>query len=156
MPKTYTFKKAITIEKPLEQVFQFFSKAENLTKITSANLNFEILSPLPIKMEEGVLIDYRIKLYHIPFRWQTKITVWKPPFKFVDVQLKGPYKLWIHDHFFEESATGTRMSDYIEYQIPGGLFAPIIHQQKIRKDIENMFDFRKKIIDQIFLSREND
>lgn len=156
MTKTYTFRKTTTIEKSLKQVFQFFSKAENLAKITPSNLNFKILSPLPIKMEEGTLIDYQIKLYRIPFRWQTKITVWEPPFRFVDVQLKGPYKMWIHEHSFEESATGTRMSDYIEYQVPGGLFAPIIHRLKVRKDIENIFNFRETIIDQIFLTQEND
>ena len=139
MAKIYTFEKITEIEKSLNEVFQFFSKAENLSKITPKNLSFEILSPLPIKMEVGTLIDYRIKLYNIPFRWQTKITVWEPPHRFADIQVKGPYKMWNHEHSFQETQTGTRMLDKIDYQVPGGPFAPLIH--RLRRTVRESTGF---------------
>jgi ligand-binding SRPBCC domain-containing protein len=150
MSRTYIFEQETIIGNPLNEVFQFFSNAENLAKITPDNLKFQIKSPLPIKMEAGTLIDYQIKIYNIPFHWRTKITVWDPPVRFVDVQLTGPYKMWIHEHSFEELGGSTKMSDKIQYQVPGGLFAPLVHRLRVKKDVENIFKFREKIIKQIF------
>jgi ligand-binding SRPBCC domain-containing protein len=81
------------IRLPIEEVFDFFSNAENLNLLTPGKLNFKILTPLPVKMEKGTLIDYKISIMGIPFKWRTEITDWEPPFRFVDIQLKGPYKV---------------------------------------------------------------
>ena len=153
--KTYHLEKVSRINKSRLEVFQFFSKAENLGKITPPNLKFEILTPVPIEMEAGTLIDYRIKIYSIPFYWRTEITVWDPPHRFVDIQLKGPYKSWIHEHRFEEKDGITIMTDIIQYQVPGGFLAPLIHQLKIKKDVDNIFKYREKIITEIFLDHSD-
>ena len=88
--KTYFFKQETHIPHPLETVFHFFSNAENLNRLTPPHLDFEILTPLPIQMAEGTLIDYQLKIYKIPIKWKTKIIAWEPPYRFIDAQLKGP------------------------------------------------------------------
>ena len=95
------------MNKAITKVFDFFSKAENLDLLTPKWLRFEIVTPLPIEMKTGALIDYRLRLHGIRIRWRTQIALWDPPFRFVDAQVKGSYKLWIHEHSFEEKNGGT-------------------------------------------------
>ena len=106
---------SMTVSKPIEEVFEFFSDAGNLETITPEFLNFRILSQLPIEMEVGALIDYRLRLYGIPFRWRTKISHWEPPVRFVDEQMRGPYRQWHHEHTFETVAEGTLCKDLVHY-----------------------------------------
>lgn len=134
------------LEQPLEKVFDFFSRAENLERITPPELGFRILTPLPIEMRQDVEIDYRIRLHGIPLRWRTLIPVWQPPHEFVDEQIKGPYKTWIHRHSFEAiTPSRTRMSDYVRYELPltplGELAYPFIKRQ-----VEGIFSHRNQLI----------
>lgn len=139
------------IERPIAEVFDFFSKAENLQKITPPLLNFKILTPTPIAMGPGTLIEYQLKVRGLPMRWLTRIDSWQPPFSFSDVQLKGPYKLWHHTHEFEAlSENRTFMRDKIRYEVPLGPLGLIANLLIVRKDIENIFLFRKSEIDRIF------
>ena len=94
--KLYEINTTQFIEKPIEVVFDFFSKPENLERITPKNLSFKILTPTPIKMEKGALIDYTIKIIVVPIHWRTYISDYDPPHKFVDQQIKGPYSFWHH------------------------------------------------------------
>ncbi|QYY37036.1 SRPBCC family protein [Ruficoccus sp. ZRK36] len=131
---------------PIGEVFDFFSKAENLQRITPPSLGFEILTPLPIKMKVGTLIDYRIKISGLPMRWRTHIPVWDPPHEFVDEQLKGPYRSWVHRHRFEEIDSGrTRILDDVTYVLPltplGDLAYPFIKRQ-----VETIFRYRNEMI----------
>jgi ligand-binding SRPBCC domain-containing protein len=108
-------------------------------------VGFEILTPQPIEMREGALIDYRIRLHGIPVRWRTRITVWDPPHRFVDEQVLGPYKLWRHEHRFEQNSEGTLMTDSIQYRIaldwmPG---SSLVHRFLVRPDLERIFSYRK-------------
>jgi len=148
--KIFNFKKELYVERPLEEVFNFFSRAENLQKVTPPQLQFHILTPLPIEMKTGTIIDYQLKIHHLPFSWRTEITEWDPPHKFTDIQVRGPYRKWIHQHFFEKSGDGTMMKDLLQYAIPGGIFATWINSLLVRKDIESIFRFREKRFREIF------
>jgi hypothetical protein len=123
-------------------VFEFFSHAENLGRITPPDLEFEITTPGPIRMEVGALIDYRIRLHGVPMRWKTRILEWEPPHRFVDLQLHGPYRFWLHEHEFRETRTGTAVTDRVWYRLPalGPLARPV--GALVRRQLEAIFDFR--------------
>ncbi|MEM0965549.1 MAG: SRPBCC family protein [Verrucomicrobiota bacterium] len=130
---------------PIAEVFPFFSDASNLEKITLAGLGFQILTPLPIAMEEGTIIDYRIKIGGVPNHWRSRITSWEPPYQFADEQLKGPYRKWLHTHRFEACDHGTRMKDEVEYELPFGVFGRLVHPL-IRRQLRTIFAFRSKTV----------
>jgi ligand-binding SRPBCC domain-containing protein len=140
----------ILIKHPIDAVFDFFSKAENLNLITPPELSFKIITPLPVEMKNGTIIDYRIKLNGLPFGWKTEITEWEPPFRFVDTQLKGPYKVWIHEHTFTEIPQGTIIKDSVDYLPKGWIAEPLIHNLFVRKRLEYIFDYRQKKLSLIF------
>ncbi|MCA9059799.1 MAG: SRPBCC family protein, partial [Planctomycetaceae bacterium] len=135
-----------------ETVFRFFSDAFQLERITPAWLQFQVLTPPPIQMAPGALIDYRLKLRGIPIRWRTEISEWDPPFSFVDRQIRGPYLLWEHRHIFEEIRTpqgepATAMTDIVRYRVPGGA---LIHSLLVRRDVQRIFEYRCQQMQQIF------
>lgn len=140
--KVFRFEAQTLIPAPLERAFEFFSRAENLERITPKSLRFEILSPMPIVMKPGALIEYRLRLSGIPFRWVTKITAWEPNRRFVDEQLKGPYRQWIHEHTFESDGSRTRMRDVVDYAVPGGPLAPIINALFVKRQVQKIFAHR--------------
>ena len=129
----------------LETVFPFFANAENLEKLTPPWLGFHILTPTPISMRPGALIDYRILLHGLPLRWQTEITVWEPPYRFVDTQLKGPYQLWKHEHRFQTVNSGTLVTDQIEYRIPLDWLpgSNLVRRILVEPDLHRIFEFRR-------------
>jgi len=132
------------LEVPLaqEETFSFFSKAENLQRITPDSLDFQILTPGPIEMREDTVIDYRIKSMGLPMRWRTLITVWDPPQQFVDEQIKGPYQTWIHRHSFIPLAEDrTLIRDYVRYELPLTPLGEITHPI-IRAQLNGIFRFR--------------
>ncbi|MEA2459720.1 MAG: hypothetical protein QOC95_2692 [Thermoleophilaceae bacterium] len=130
---------------PPEDVFPFFGDALNLEAITPPWLGFRVVTPEPIEMTAGTLIEYRLKLHAVPIRWRTRIAVWQPPRRFVDVQLSGPYKLWHHTHEFEPLAGGgTLMRDTVRYALPLGPLGEIAHRALVRRDLESIFDFRSQ------------
>ena len=133
-----------------EEVFPFFAAAENLEKITPPELRFSILTPLPIHMREGTLIDYRLRLQGIPFLWRTEISEWDPPRAFTDRQLRGPYHSWIHRHTFEATPTGTRMTDRVDYRLP---FWPLgeVGLPFVRRRVERIFTYRGEVIRRLLL-----
>ena len=147
--KTYYLEKIQFINAPIEKIFDFFSKPENLKKITPEKLSFKILTPTPIVMNKGTLIDYTIRLFKIPIHWRTVITDYDPPHKFVDQQLKGPYVFWHHTHTFEEKDGGVEMIDKVSYVIPMGLLGRFMHFIWIKNDLKKIFSHREKIIDNI-------
>jgi ligand-binding SRPBCC domain-containing protein len=132
------------------EVFAFFSDASNLMRITPPSLGFKIRTPMPIRMEEGTLIDYSILLHGLPMHWRTRICRWNPPLEFIDEQLKGPYRKWVHHHLFEELEPGqTRIRDRVQYALSfpplGELALPLV-----RAELHSIFEFRQKIIREIF------
>lgn len=127
------------------EVFPFFSEVSNLERITPPELCFQILTPQPIAMDEGSLIDLRLRLFRIPFSWQTRIVCWNPPTQFVDEQLRGPYKLWIHTHTFSEENGSTTITDEVRYQLPLWPLGEIAHPL-VRAQLRRIFLFREEAI----------
>ena len=126
-----------------EQVFPFFADAFNLETLTPPWLKFEVLTPHPIPMRAGLRIDYRLRLLGLPLRWQSEITAWEPPRRFVDEQRRGPYRVWIHEHSFEEQDGGTLARDAVRYAVVGG--SPV-NQLFVRPDLEKIFRFRQETL----------
>ena len=148
--KTFEINIKQHINKPLEVVFEFFSKPENLEMITPKSLSFNILTPTPIKMEKGSLIDYTIRLFGVPIHWRTLISDYEPPFRFVDQQIKGPYTFWHHTHTFKLVEGGVEIIDEVKYSLPLGWLGTLAHAIWVRKDLEKIFEYRKTIIQNYF------
>ena len=143
------------INRPIEEVFNFFSKAENLNLITPEELKFKMHTPSPVLMQKGTLIDYTIKVSGIPFKWRTEITAWDPPFRFIDEQKKGPYNTWIHEHTFESLGPDkTKMTDHVQFLSPGWILEPLIHHLFINKKVQGIFRFRNSKLAERYLGRK--
>ena len=134
-----------TLPLAVEEVFPFFANAENLERITPQELAFHILTPTPIDVQEGAIIDYRLRLFGVPFRWRTRIAEWRPDCQFVDEQLRGPYRSWKHLHTFVEHEGGTRMTDRVEYLLP---FHPVslLALPLVRGQLDRIFRYRADAI----------
>ena len=148
--KYFQINKTQFIEKPIDVVFSFFSKPENLEKITPQYLHFEILNDSPIHMKEGLVINYKMKIRKIPVKWSSVIKSYNPPFSFIDEQIKGPYAFWYHEHKFIKEKGGTRVDDCIKYKIPFGFFGRLVNKLWVANDLEEIFNFRKNTINDIF------
>lgn len=125
--------------RPLDEVFPFFADAFNLQILTPEFLNFRVVTPAPIDMHVGTTIDYQIRLHGIPIGWKSLISAWEPPFRFVDEQVRGPYKFWHHEHTFEVREGGTLIRDDVHYGVPGGWLA---HTLLVRRDLAAIFQYR--------------
>ena len=146
----YVFEREQWVPASLDQVFRFFSDAGNLELLTPQWLRFQILTPQPIHMFPGTLIDYRLHWHGIPMRWRTQITAWQPPHAFEDLQLKGPYKLWRHIHRFQAVDGGTLIRDRVEYLLPFGIVGGMVHAFSVRRNVERIFAFREQKVEGIF------
>ena len=130
----------------IDTVFGFFGDAANLDAITPAWLRFEVLTPAPIPMRPGALIDYRLRVRGLPIRWQSVITRWEPPHLFVDEQVRGPYRRWVHRHEFEPRDGGTVIRDHVEYAVPGWWLEPLVHRYLVGPDLRRIFAHRQQRI----------
>jgi ligand-binding SRPBCC domain-containing protein len=147
----FTFNAELWLSRPRSEVFPFFSEARNLEELTPPWLKFEVLTPSPIEMRPGVLIDYRIKVHGLPIQWRTEIVEWAPPHRFVDTQLTGPYTLWHHTHTFIEQDGGTLCRDEVRYRPRGGA---LMNWLFVRKDVERIFAYRQERLLKIFGGEE--
>lgn len=141
----------IWLPKKTTDVFPFFADEMNLEKLTPASLKFNVLNKSTTTIQEGTLINYRLKIHGVPILWKTLIESWEPGKKFVDRQLKGPYRLWHHTHEFEDFAGGTLMRDRVIYKVPLGRLGEMIAGPFVKKDVTKIFSYRRKVIAQIFL-----
>jgi len=144
--KIYTLKRKQSIARLRWEMFEFFEKPDNLEKITPNSVGFEILTPKPIKMKTGTVLDYTIRLFGLPVRWTTLITDYDPPQGFSDVALRGPYRFWHHTHTFEENTDGTIMTDEVRYALPLGFIGRIIHALWVKRQLDKIFNYRARVI----------
>ena len=149
----HTLTRAITLDRPREEVFDFFADAGNLERITPPELKFHIVTPQPIAIQKGTLIDYELRMRGIPVSWRTEISLWEPPFKFVDQQLRGPYRQWIHTHTFTDHGPGqTLIEDEVRYRLPLEPFGDIA-DVFVRRELNYIFDFRQKAVRELLVSQ---
>ena len=139
------------VARPRAEVFAFFADPGNLERLTPPWLSFRILTPRPIAMRAGLRLDYRISLHGLPLRWQSEITAWEPPFRVIDEQRRGPYRLWIHEHRFHERGGGTEIVDQVRYAAPGGR---LVEKLFVDRDLARIFDYRRNRIAALLASDE--
>ena len=145
----HTLERKLTLDRPIKTIFDFFADAANLERITPPELKFHIITEQPIQIEKGTLIDYSLKMRGFPVKWRTEISVWEPPHKFVDRQLRGPYKQWIHTHSFTEIDVGkTLIEDEVRYRLPLEPLGDIAHFL-VRRELDYIFDYRQKAVVEI-------
>jgi ligand-binding SRPBCC domain-containing protein len=138
------------IPKPRSEVFSIFADAHNLERITPGFLAFKILTPGPIEIETGTIIDYSLRLYGVSLKWKTRIEVFEPETRFVDIQLEGPYRYWHHLHEFEEVEQGTRMRDVVDYKLPFGFLGTVARSLFVRWSLDRIFRYRQHAVSEIF------
>ena len=143
------FESQLWLPQRRDKVFAFFSDTQNLDLITPPWLHFRTITPGPREMRPDMVIDHRLRIYGFPLRWRSKITDWNPPMRFVDEQVRGPYRLWIHEHRFEEREGGTLVHDHVRYAV---LFDSLIHQFFIRPEIDHIFAYRQKKLRDILVT----
>ena len=145
----HTLERKLTLDRPIKTIFDFFADAANLERITPPELKFHIITEQPIQIEKGTLIDYSLKMRGFPVKWRTEISVWEPPHKFVDRQLRGPYKQWIHTHSFTEIDVGkTLIEDEVRYRLPLEPLGDVAHFL-VRRELDYIFDYRQKAVAEI-------
>ena len=141
------FESQLWLRQSRDNVFAFFSDAQNLDLITPPWLHFRTTTPGSSEMRLDTIIDHRLRVHGVPLRWRSEITLWDPPARFVDEQVRGPYRLWIHEHRFEEQNGGTLVHDHVRYAV---LFDVLLHRLLIRPDIERIFAYGEKKLREIF------
>jgi ligand-binding SRPBCC domain-containing protein len=137
------------VARSLDEVFAFFAEAGNLERLTPPWLSFRVLTPEPVQMDAGTLIDYRLRLHGIPLGWTSQIEVWEPDRQFVDRAIRGPFSLWHHRHRFSASGAGTIVSDEVHYAPPLGLLGEVAGRLLVARDLERIFDYRREAVARI-------
>ncbi len=150
--RTYELLRETVVPRSRAEVFAFFADAANLELLTPPWLRFTIVSPLPIDMHVGTLIDYALKVRGLPMRWRSEISEWDPPSHFVDDQVRGPYRRWRHEHRFLGSPDGTtKVIDHVRYAVPGGpLLERLVHRLLVGPDVERIFSYRQRRLEELF------
>ena len=146
-PPGYRLTTEILFAESCEEVFEFFADAFQLETITPPWLHFSVQTARPIEMSAGTLIDYKLRLHGLPISWRSMISQWQPPLRFVDEQVRGPYRHWHHLHTFERTGDGTLMRDIVHYGVPLGF---ILHPLLVQRDLTRIFEFRRETMSRIF------
>jgi ligand-binding SRPBCC domain-containing protein len=143
MMAIHTLRSEQALDADVETVFAFFADPLNLEVITPPLLRFAVVTPAPIPMGVGTFIQYRLRLRGVPLRWDTLIQAWEPPRRFVDVQVRGPYRLWHHTHELTPLDDGrTLMRDTVRYDLGFGALGALAHRVIVRRDLEAIFAYR--------------
>lgn len=155
MSREHRIRRVQVVPRPRAEVFAFFEDATNLSRITPPFLRFEIVTPTPIAMRAGTLIDYRIRLFGVSLGWRTEIELYERGERFVDRQLRGPYRKWHHTHRFRDVPGGTEMVDEVDYAIGFGPIGELAHALFVERTLERIFDYRAAVIEELFGGRDS-
>jgi ligand-binding SRPBCC domain-containing protein len=156
MGREHVLEREQRVDRPIEEVFAFYGEALNLETITPPWLGFEVTTP-NVVMRPGARIEYRLKLHGVPVRWRTRIDAWEPPYRFVDVQTQGPYKLWHHTHEFEaDGPAATVLRDRVRYALPFGALGELARELLVRRDLDRIFDHRRDVVGRLLKSSSSD
>jgi ligand-binding SRPBCC domain-containing protein len=147
---THRFERTQFVRRSIDEVFAFFARAHNLEVIAPPWLRFEVLTPEPVAMRVGMLIEYRLRLHGVPVRWTSRIEEWEPGAGFVDRQVRGPYRLWHHRHEFAPHRDGTVVRDCVDYALPFGALGELANKLFVHRDLERIFDFRRGVVERLF------
>jgi ligand-binding SRPBCC domain-containing protein len=145
--KTHVLDSTIWLVRAIDEVFSFFSDAMNLGTLTSPWVNFQVLTPAPIKMALGTRLRYRLAIHRIAVNWESEITTWDPPRRFVDEQIHGPYRRMHHEHYFSEREGGTGAVDHVKYSVPGG---SLISHLFVARDLRAIFGYGREKLTKLF------
>ena len=148
--RIHTLHKEQFIRRSLQEVFSFFEKPENLARITPPWLGFRIITPSPVPMHKGIIIEYSIRVMGRRMRWKSLISEYEPPVRFVDEQASGPYAFWSHTHTFITVDGGTLVTDNVRYALPLGVLGSVVHSLVVRRQLEHIFSYRAGVIEEIF------
>ena len=154
MSREHVLERTAWVLASIDETFGLFSDAFRLASITPPWLHFRVITPGPIEIEQGTLIDYRLRLHRVPIRWRTEIETWDPPNGFVDVQLRGPFRHWHHTHRFESRDGGTSVVDRVRYSLPLGPLGQLAHLVLVRRDLDRIFEFREQQIARLLGAEE--
>ena len=149
MSRVHVLAREQVVPRAPEDAFKFFADAFALARITPPWLDFQVITPAPLEMAEGTLIEYALRLRRVPIKWLTRIEVWEPPLRFVDVQLRGPYRLWEHTHSFVPRGAGTAIVDRVRYGLPLGPLGELARIAIVDRDLERIFDYRREAISEL-------
>ena len=141
------------ISNGIEEVFEFFSDPANLESITPPWLHFRIVDCSTPDIRAGTTLDYRLRVRGLPLRWRSLIRMWKPPFEFIDEQVKGPYRSWVHHHSFRETDRGVVVRDRVDYSVHGGA---LVNALFVRRDLERIFDHRQESLSALLPTRTDE
>ena len=128
------------------RTWDFFSRADNLPLITPPWLGFKVVTQGPIRMARDTLLDYTIRWMGVPVKWRTKIVDWSPPRQFIDLQVKGPYALWLHQHTFMQTAEGVECTERVIYRLPVPVVGRVVHAAVVGRQLREIFRFRRNVI----------
>jgi len=149
----HVLERSTSLAAPIAEVFPFFQDPRNLAKITPEWMRFDVVHIDDGEMRRGFEIVYRIKWMGVGLRWITRITEYDPPHRFLDVQVEGPYKLWRHEHTFEETPSGTIMRDVVRYELPFGILGDVAHRLIVERQLRRIFDHRAHRIARLFAAQ---
>ena len=144
MSREYTLERRQVVPVPIEEAFAFFSDARNLELITPPWLRFRIVEA-PRELGPGARLRYRLRLFGVPIRWRTEIVEWKPPRRFVDVQRRGPFLLWEHEHRLTPVSGGTEIHDRVRYRLFLGPVGALVRSLVVRGWLDGIFDYRAEV-----------
>src|SRR5215210_768060 len=134
----YELTDRLVVASDIEPTWDFFSRADNLPVITPAWLNFEVRTPMPVEMRRGTLLDYTIRWAGVPVKWRTRIIDWSPPRQFIDIQVRGPYALWHHQHVFAPVGEGVSCEDHVIYKLPAGWLGRAVHAAAVGRQLKDI------------------